>query len=549
MKAFRKAGLSIFIALGAMLAPAATQAGAVTFSPSAGEYFIDTTTLQLSGPGGAIATGVDQGGIAVFAFDSINIPPGAEIFAEGSRPLELRSAGAFAIGGLIEASGFSAETGEAGPNPGGPGGGAGGADGTQGGFGPGGGGAGATGFDGGGGGGFGGRGAAGGTEPSEGVAGGLPGSAYGDLNVSLQGGSGGAGSTIGGSAAGGGGGGGGVKLTATTLTVSAAGEVRADGGDGNGAGNGASGGGSGGGILLRADTIDVAGVLSAEGGDGGTGGCCGDGGGGGGGRIAYQYRTLANPGIANVAGGVSGLSGPYGFGDLSPDPTGAPGVITKVQAPSATTAAATAITPTSATLNGSVNPNGSATAFSFQLGTTTAYGTTIPLPAASVGSDTSDHALSAIASGLAPGTTYHYRIVATNQVGFETAGADMTFTTAPSFTGVKIPRKAKVKKGKALVKLLSQVASQGKLVLFGPKAGKTGKASAKGRKGPKLGSASFSLAAGKAKIVRVPLKARALKLLKKGKVKATAVVTATDQFGVKRTTQRKIVLVPAKKRR
>ncbi|HEX9967250.1 MAG TPA: hypothetical protein VGB06_04845 [Solirubrobacterales bacterium] len=139
--------------------------------------------------------------------------------------------------------------------------------------------------------------------------------------------------------------------------------------------------------------------------------------------------------------------------------------------------------------------------------------------------------------------------MASNQVGFETAGADMTFTTAPQFAGVKIPRKIKVnKKGKALVKLVSQVACKGRLVLTGSKGGKKGKASAKGRK-PKFGSASFSLAAGKAKVVRVPLKARALKLLKKGKLKATATVTATDAFGASKTTVRKVVLVPAKKRR
>lgn len=542
------AGL-VVVVVGLLLVPGAAQAA--SFSPAPGEYFIDTSALTLSDTGGTIATGVDEGGVAVFAFDSVSIPAGAEVFVEGSRPLELKSAGDFTLAGLIEASGFGPENaGEEFSFPGGPGGGAGGANELQGGFGPGGGGIGLTDVGGGGGGGFGGRGAAGGGEEPENT-GGTGGSAYGDLNVALQGGSGGAG----GSNGGGGGGGGGVELLAPSLTITAEGEVLADGADGNGAGDGASGGGSGGGIILHADNLSVAGLVSASGGYGGTGGCCGDGGGGGGGRIAYQYRTLSDEGEEFVEGGLSGETGPYGHGELSPDLEGAPGVITKTQVgTTATTSGATAVTPSGATLNGVVNPKGATTTYQFEFGTSTTYGTKLPASGGAVGSDSTDHSLSQGVTGLTPSTTYHYRIVATT-LGFTFVGADMTFTTAPKFAGVTRKGNVRVKNGAAFVTLSSLVACKGKITLSGripaSKAkGKAGTSKKKGHKPVKLGSASFSLAAGKSTTVKVPLTAAARKALKAGKkIKATVSIAATDSFGETLTVNGKATLKQQKKKK
>jgi hypothetical protein len=79
--------------------------------------------------------------------------------------------------------------------------------------------------------------------------GGAGGSAYGDLNVLLQGGSGGSS----GASTGGGGGGGAIALFGTSVWIAPSGEVLADGGDGTPGSGGASAGGSGGGILLRAN--------------------------------------------------------------------------------------------------------------------------------------------------------------------------------------------------------------------------------------------------------------------------------------------------------
>lgn len=556
MNALRRVGMSLLLVLGLLLCTAAS-AGAASLSLAPGEYFVDTTALTLEDTGGPIATGVNEGGVAVFSFDSIDIPAGAEVFAEGSRPLELRSAGSFTLGGFIEASGFDAEKMVPGPNAGGPGGGAGGKDGTEAGSGPGGGGVASHERNGGGGGGFGGVGASGGVDTLPGP-GGAGGAAYGDLNAALQGGSGGGGGSLGGTAVGGGGGGGAVKLSATSLTIAASGEVLAEGGNGNGGIVGASGGGSGGGILLRANTIDVAGVLSAVGGDGGTGGCCGDGGGGGGGRIAYQTANLVNAGKASVAGGESGVSGTFSHGDLSPQATGAAGVITL--GPAVTTSAATAISTSGATLNGIVNPRGVTTTYHFELGTSTAYGTSVPIPPGALGSDSSDHQLSQAVAGLTPNTTYHYRIVASAS-GFDRAGADMTFTTPAKCTGVSIAKgRVKVKNGKAPIKLSTAGACSGELALFmkAPPKGKakghgkgkasTSKKKGKGGKSIQIGSASFSLEAGQAKTIEVSLSAAALKRLSAGKaLPATAKATATDGVGSKVTTQGNVSLKLAKK--
>jgi fibronectin type III domain protein len=89
------------------------------------------------------------------------------------------------------------------------------------------------------------------------------------------------------------------------------------------------------------------------------------------------------------------------------------------------TGAATYITSSSATLNGTVNPNGLTTAVHFQYGTTTNYGSTTPIH--SYSGNTTQSA-SANITGLSTHTTYHFRIVASNSGGTR-YGSDRTFTT------------------------------------------------------------------------------------------------------------------------
>ena len=92
--------------------------------------------------------------------------------------------------------------------------------------------------------------------------------------------------------------------------------------------------------------------------------------------------------------------------------------------PLATTLAASSVTGTSATINGSVNPNGLATTYYFDYGTSASYGSTTSVTSA--GSGSSAIAVSANLTGLAGGVTYHFRVVATNSDGTSTGG-DLTF--------------------------------------------------------------------------------------------------------------------------
>ncbi|HTA14933.1 MAG TPA: hypothetical protein VK781_08760 [Solirubrobacteraceae bacterium] len=86
------------------------------------------------------------------------------------------------------------------------------------------------------------------------------------------------------------------------------------------------------------------------------------------------------------------------------------------------------ITRTAALISGTVNPAGSDTTYHFLYGTTSAYGnSTLVLDAGSGGSG--DESIGPIAvTELAPGTTYHYALSATNELG-TTIGPDYTFTT------------------------------------------------------------------------------------------------------------------------
>jgi len=75
---------------------------------------------------------------------------------------------------------------------------------------------------------------------------------------------------------------------------------------------------------------------------------------------------------------------------------------------------------------GSVNPHGTATVYTFQFGTSTGYGAqTAP---ASAGSGTTGVKVKQTIEGLQPATTYHVRLVATNNAG-TTYGQDVAFTT------------------------------------------------------------------------------------------------------------------------
>lgn len=102
-----------------------------------------------------------------------------------------------------------------------------------------------------------------------------------------------------------------------------------------------------------------------------------------------------------------------------------------VAAPSVVTGSATALTQNTATLNGTVDPNGASTTYQFEYGTTTSYGSVSPSTAGSAGSGSTAVPESTNISGLTANTTYHYRLNATNSQG-TTHGSDQVFTTSSS---------------------------------------------------------------------------------------------------------------------
>lgn len=110
------------------------------------------------------------------------------------------------------------------------------------------------------------------------------------------------------------------------------------------------------------------------------------------------------------------------------------GVIRVFETPPAveglTTGAVKNVTPESVALTGTLNPDGFDTHYYFQWGTTSAYGSTTPVPPGTdAGTGTSTIEAETALSSLAVNSTYHYRLVGENRFG-TTYGADETFTTS-----------------------------------------------------------------------------------------------------------------------
>ncbi|CAN5199398.1 hypothetical protein BH20ACT16_BH20ACT16_16410 [soil metagenome] len=94
--------------------------------------------------------------------------------------------------------------------------------------------------------------------------------------------------------------------------------------------------------------------------------------------------------------------------------------------PTVATTGAAKLAPTSATLLGRVTPNRAETTYLFQYGTTPLYGATTPV--VNAGNGTSAVPVIADVAGLAPATTYHFRLVAHNRNG-TVNGANRVFKT------------------------------------------------------------------------------------------------------------------------
>jgi hypothetical protein len=129
--------------------------------------------------------------------------------------------------------------------------------------------------------------------------------------------------------------------------------------------------------------------------------------------VTYTFCLLQR----NAAGEEVALGGAETF----PTPSAAPTIVGEFTS---------GVEATTATLNAQIDPNGHTTTYRFEYGTTASYGT--PIPGATLTALTSTETVTTAAiPGLTPGTTYHYRVIATNSLSPAggTPGPDATFTT------------------------------------------------------------------------------------------------------------------------
>ena len=138
------------------------------------------------------------------------------------------------------------------------------------------------------------------------------------------------------------------------------------------------------------------------------------------GAPATDERGTARPAGGPIDLGAVQVSGPAPAGPVPVVATGPP----------------TSVTASTARVNAAINPEGLATTYFFQYGTSASYGSktvTGNLPAGSTGV-----LVSALLSNLRMNTTYHYRIVATNANG-TAQGLDATLKTGrPSIAGLPV---------------------------------------------------------------------------------------------------------------
>ena len=161
-------------------------------------------------------------------------------------------------------------------------------------------------------------------------------------------------------------------------------------------------------------------------------------------RLSSTGNTLSTQTISAGADGVTTTSVQISFqaimyfwiDDIVVGP--APSI-----APTATTGAASSITASGATLNGSINANNASTIVTFEYGLTTGYGASVTATPSPVTGSTATSVSKAI-TGLSANTTYHYRVKGVN-AGGTTNGFDQTFTTliaAPTISSVSVPSNA-----------------------------------------------------------------------------------------------------------
>jgi hypothetical protein len=269
-----------------------------------------------------------------------------------------------------------------------------------------------------------------------------------------------------------------------------------------------------------------------------------------------DYRQRA--GSPTIDAGKSDAK--FGVVDIDGDPRqigpGDIGADEFVVAPTAATGAASAVTEGAATLSGNVNPKGAPTSYRFEYGPTIAYGSSTS--ESDAGSGTSDVPASASLAGLAPGTTYHYRLVASNAAGV-VRGADRTFTTAAAsgtsgtgtqppppgtFAGVKlISTKLVLKRRFIVVKVSCPAGTAGTCAGVTKLSTRRPRTASRAARTVSLGRASFSIAAGGQARVRVRVSRAGRRLFAHTRrLRGRAASAAHDAAGLSQTTRARVTI-------
>jgi virginiamycin B lyase len=145
------------------------------------------------------------------------------------------------------------------------------------------------------------------------------------------------------------------------------------------------------------------------------------------GGVITEFTQGLNPGQGGDGDVL--LTGPDGNLWFSDRGSKAIGKVSLQIPPTASTGAATAITNTTASVSGTVNPLGAATTVTFQYGTTPALGSSAGAGTLAASGDPST--VTASLTGLTPGTVVYYRVSATSAFGTAT-GSVLTFKTTGS---------------------------------------------------------------------------------------------------------------------
>jgi hypothetical protein len=215
----------------------------------------------------------------------------------------------------------------------------------------------------------------------------------------------------------------------------------------------------------------------------------------------------------------------------------------------AVTGQASAITGSSAQLNGTIHPGGMDTFWAFQYGTSDSYGQNTT-PVGPLTGTTGD-SVSTLVKGLQADTTYHFRLIAIQgaagtsgeSTGF--TGDDLTFTTG-SAGSISTTSQNGTKHAKASLRSRTLHISHGAALIPWGCSGSAGAAckvktslSARGKIAGKIetvscGHATFSASTGKRKTVRAGLGAKCLSLVTAAthhRLSATLKATSTAGSG------------------